>query len=116
MKKALLLTIFLGCTALLAGNTYRVELYKPITVNGTELKAGDCKIELLDNKVVFKQGKKTAELPATIENGSQKYVSTTLLTGEGNQPQEIRLSGTTTKITFEKGAVAKSGTGASGAN
>lgn len=108
MKKALLLTVFLGCTALFAGNTYRVDLYKPINVNGTTFKAGECKLEVLDNKVVFKQGKKTAEAPATIEQGTQKYLSTTVLAGDGDQPQEIRLSGTATKIVFDKSAATAS--------
>lgn len=104
MKKALLLTIFLGCTAAFAGNTYRFDLYKPINVDGAQLKAGDCKLEVLDNKVIFKQGKKTVELPATIEQGTQKYLSTTVLAGDGDRPQEIRLAGTTTKIIFGKAA------------
>ena len=107
MKKALLLTVILGCTAAFAGNTYKVDLYKPINVNGTELKAGECKLEVLDNKVIFKQGKKSAELPAKIEQGTQKYLSTTVLAGDGDQPEEIRLSGTTIKILFDNTSTAK---------
>ncbi|HVT93582.1 MAG TPA: hypothetical protein VHD76_12110 [Bryobacteraceae bacterium] len=102
MKKAFLLSFFLGGMALFAADAYRIDLYKPLNVNGTELKAGSCKIEILDNKVVFKQGKKTAELPATIEHGQQKYISTSVMAGDDREPEEIRISGTTTKITFAK--------------
>ena len=101
MKKVLLATILLGATAAFAAGNYRVELYKPITVNGTELKAGECKLELVDNKAVFKQGKKTVEVPVRIEQGTQKFLSTTVSVNEdSNQPQEIRLAGTTTKLIF----------------
>lgn len=103
MIEGIFLVILAGATSLFAAaNTYRVELYKPITINGTELKAGTCKVEVLDNKVVVTQGKTTAEAPAKIEQGSQKFYSTTVTVGQNsNQAEEIRLAGTNTKIVFE---------------
>lgn len=105
MRKALLVTLFLGATVAFAGNTYRVELFKPISVNGTQLKQGECKLQLIDNKVVFKQGKTTVEAPVKVEANGQKFLSTTVSVNEDtNQPNEIRLGGTNTKLLFESPA------------
>lgn len=105
MNKALIATIFFGATAFAASN-YRVELYKPITVNGIDLKAGECKLEVVDNKAVFKQGKKMVEVPVRIEQGTKKFLSTTVSVNEdSNQPREIRLAGTTIKLIFGEAVV-----------
>lgn len=118
MKKVLLATVIFSATAAFAGNNYRFELYKPISVNGTDLKAGDCKLEVVDNKAVFKQGKKTVEVPVRIEQGTQKFLSTTVRMNEdSNRPREIRLAGTTTKPIFGDAAsqdAKKAGEAASG--
>jgi hypothetical protein len=66
------------------------------------LKAGEYKLEVLDNKIVFKQGKKATEAAVRVEQGTQKYASTTVLSGDDGKPQEIRLSGTSTRIIFDK--------------
>ena len=84
-----------------AANTFSVNLYKTTVVNGTTFKAGECKLELKDNQVVLKQGKNTAEAPVKVENGSDKFSSTTVGYTDGNRIQEIRLGGTTTKVLFD---------------
>src|SRR5205807_1513458 len=87
-----------------AGTSYRLNLYRPTTVNGTELKAGEVKIELQDNKVILKQGKTTAEATVRVETGGQKFLSTSVGYGGDASPsdiQEIRLGGTSTKLLFE---------------
>ncbi len=102
MRKALWVTLFLGATTVFAGDTYRVELFKPISVNGTLLKQGECKLQLVDNKVVFKQGKTTVEAPVKVEATGQKFLTTTVSVNEDtNQPNEIRLGGTKTKLLFD---------------
>jgi hypothetical protein len=87
-----------------AGTSYHVNLYRPTIVNGTELKAGEVKVEIQDNKAIFKQGKTTAETTVKVENGSQKFLSTSVGYGGDASPndiQEIRLGGTSTKLLFE---------------
>ncbi len=99
----------LGLSVAYAASTYRVNLYRATTVNGTELKAGECKVELHDNKIVFKQGKVSAEASVKVETSGQKFLSTTVgYTGEGSGSslQEIRLGGTTTKVLFDQGNTA----------
>jgi hypothetical protein len=112
MKKALFATLVLGLATAYAGSSYRVTLYRSTVVNGTELKAGDCKVELHDNKIVLKQGKTTAESAVKVETSAQKYLSTSVgYTGEGsgNELQELRLGGTTTKVIFDQAATAVAG-------
>src|SRR5436305_7507282 len=79
------------------GNTYRVSLYQPTVVNGTTFKPGECKLELKDHTIVFKQGKNTAEATVQVENGPNKFDSTSVGYSDG-RVQEIRLGGTNTKL------------------
>jgi len=114
MKKALAVIFALGISAAFAANTYHVTFYKPTTVNGTQLKAGDVKLELQGDKVILKQGKTTVETNVTVQNSTHKFFDTSVgYDGEsaGNQIQEIRLGGTSTKLLFGAEKTAASGTG-----
>jgi hypothetical protein len=84
-----------------AAASYNVTFYQPVMINGSELKAGDYKLELKDKTAVLKQGKTVAEAPVTIENEAQKFQRTAVRL-EGMQVEEIRIGGTKTRIVFEK--------------
>ena len=104
MKKLLFVTSMLAASLAYAGSSYKFNLYRTTLVNGTELKAGEVKVELHDNKAVFKQGKTTAETTVKTEAAAEKFLSTSVgYAGEGsaNEIQEIRLGGTNTKLVFE---------------
>lgn len=104
MKKMLFATLLFALGAAYAASSYRVTLYRPTVVNGTELKAGDCKVELHDNKIVLKQGKVTAESAVKVESSAQKFPATSVGyagDGAGNELQELRLGGTTTKVILD---------------
>ena len=106
MKRALTVIFALGISVAYAASSYHVTLYKATTVNGTQLKAGDVKLELQGDKVVLRQGKTSVESNVTVQNGSQKFFDTSVgYVGDSanNQVQEIRLGGTTTKILFQAG-------------
>src|SRR5579864_4902953 len=106
MKKALAVMFALGIGVAYAASSYLVTLYKPTTINGTQLKPGDVKLELEGDKVVIKQGKTSVESSVTVQNASQKFLVTTVgYSGDSanNQVQEIRLGGTSTKLLFEAG-------------
>lgn len=110
MKKLTLAIIALASSLAYAGTSYRVNLYRPTVVNGTELKAGEVKVDIQDNKAVFKQGKTTAETTVRVENGTQRFLSTSVGYGgdaSPNEVQEIRLGGTSTKLLFESNAGTK---------
>lgn len=85
-----------------AASSYSVTFYQPVTVNGTELKAGDYKLELKDNGMaVIKQGKIMTEAPVKIENENEKFSHSSVRI-TGNQVDEIRLGGTSKRVVFEK--------------
>ncbi len=103
MKKILLTFTTLAVGAAMAGETYRVTLFQPSTVNGTTLKPGEYKLELKDNKAVIKAGKETVEADVRVESVDQKYPSTSVRYNSGNgqyKVEEIRLGGTKTKVVF----------------
>ena len=104
MKKAIAVIIALSLSVAFAASSYHVTLYKATTVNGTQLKPGEVKVELQGDKVILKQGKTTVETNVTVLNGDKKFLDSTVsYSGDSanNQVQEIRLGGTTTKILFE---------------
>ncbi len=108
-KKALVSLMILGAAMAFAGNAHRVNLYRATSVNGIEFKAGECKVEVHDNKLVMKQGKTTAEATVKVETATQKFPSTTVGyagEGSGKELQEIRLGGTPTKLIFESSTAA----------
>jgi hypothetical protein len=107
MKKVLAVMFVIGISAAYAASSYHVTLYKATTINGTQLKPGDVKLELQGDKVVIKQGKTSVESNVTVQNGSTKFADTSVgYVGEStnNEVQEIRLGGTSTKLVFETGA------------
>jgi hypothetical protein len=102
MKKVMTIAALLGMSLAYAGSNYSVTLYGPANVNGTELKAGDVKVQLQGDKAVFKQGKTTIEAPVRVETKANKFVATSVDTSEG-KIREIRIGGTTTVLLFGSG-------------
>src|SRR5437773_1956824 len=101
------LVVCLGTLALAAasaaGGAYRVTLYQPSVINGTELKPGDYRVEVNGNKATIKGDKQTVEASVNVEEASAKIATTTVryTTGDGkNKVEEIRLGGTKTKLVF----------------
>ena len=105
MKKAVAVMLAIGITSAYAGSTYQFTLYKPTTINGTQLKPGTVKLDLQGDKVVMKQGKTSAESNVIVKNGDHKFEasSVTYSADAPDQVQEIRLGGTATKLLFESG-------------
>src|ERR1700675_4709038 len=102
MIKRFVLLGLAGTFALIAGNNYQVSLYQPTSVNGTELKRGDVRLELSDTKAVLKQGKTMVEASVKIETAAQKYPRTQVGYKEGNHEiRDISLGGTTTRLLFQ---------------
>ncbi|MFN7992149.1 MAG: hypothetical protein U0Q18_01015 [Bryobacteraceae bacterium] len=112
MKKAALFVCLLAGAALASGKSFNVTLYEPSVVGGTELKAGDYKFEVVDQKLLIKHGKQVTEAPVKVETGDAKYSSTTVRydTQEGKpKVQEIRVGGTNMKVVLESQGVSQAG-------
>jgi len=76
-------------------------LFEPTMIGGTELKAGDYKCELQDQKIVLKHGHDSTEAAVKVETGESKYSSTavTFANADGkNKVEEIRVGGTNMKL------------------
>jgi hypothetical protein len=103
MKKLIVTFVCLAVMVASAAATHRVTLFQPSLVSGTELKPGEYKLDLQENKVVIRQGKTSVEAQVKVETGDQKFNSTSVrYAAEGGKyrVQEIRLGGTNTKLVF----------------
>jgi|ERR1700722_15491225 hypothetical protein len=84
-----------------AATSYDVTFYQPVMINGSELKAGDYKLELNDKTAVIKHGDSVTEAPVTVTNKGQKYERTAVRLNR-RQVEEIRIGGTNTRVVFDK--------------
>ncbi len=98
------LILFLTATiAFASAATYDVQLFQPSTVEGKELKPGEYKLILENDKAVIKKGKESVEASVKVENGDAKFNSTSVRYVSENgkmKVREIRLGGTNTKVVF----------------
>jgi hypothetical protein len=100
VKKLLLLFVVLGLSVASA-KTYQVKLFQDASLNGSDLKAGEYRMEFEDGKVVLRDGRKSVEAPARLETNGQKFGSTSVrMRNEDGKLKitEIRIGGTNTKV------------------
>jgi hypothetical protein len=103
-KKILLSFATVALAAASAASSYRVTLFQPSIVAGTELEPGRYKLTLKENKAVITSGKTSVEADVKAETADVKFSSTTVryVNGDGKyKVQEIRLGGTNTRLVFE---------------
>jgi len=108
MMKKLVVAFAILAVAMAFGGTvpstrtsFRITLQQPSVVNGTELRPGDYRLNIGDNKVTLVQGKVSVEAPAKIETVDLKFDSTAIrYTADGRKQvvSEIRLGGSKTKV------------------
>ncbi len=80
--------------------SYNVKLIQPSVVKATELKPGEYRINVENDKAIFVKGKDTVEAPVKVENVDQKFPSTSVRYTGGTTISEIRVGGTKTKLVF----------------
>jgi len=100
VRSALTITL-LAVGTIAQAATYHITLLKPSVVAGKELKPGDYKIEVDNDKAVISHGKTSVEAKVKTEEADKKYSSTTVryeLEGEKYKVQEIGIGGTKTKL------------------
>jgi hypothetical protein len=110
--KFMKLTFGLGTLALgiaSAASSYSVKINESMSIGGTQLKAGEYKVEMVGDKALFKIGKSVVEVPATLGKSDRMYPYTALVT-ENSKIVEIDFGGTTAKILFSP-AVKQQGAG-----
>jgi hypothetical protein len=103
MTKRFLLGFLLMALAIASAKTYNLNFNQTVTVGGTELKAGDYRLDLAGDKVVITNGKQSAESPVKVEEGDKKFGATAVRLSNADGKllvQEIQLGGTKTKLVF----------------
>ena len=103
MLKKFVLAFAILALAVASAATYRVTLVQPSVVKGNELKAGDYRLNVQNDKVTIINGKQSVEVPVKIENVEQTFDSTAVrYSDQGGKAtiSEIRLGGTKTKLVF----------------
>ncbi len=97
MKKIALLFVVMALSVAFA-ETYKVSLWQPALLGGTELKAGNYKVDVTDSKVVFTQGKNAvAESAVRVEKAGQTFNKSLVRFESENgkyRIREIRIGGT----------------------
>jgi hypothetical protein len=104
MTKKVLLSFATFAIAVASAATHKITLFQPTMVGNTELKPGDYKLSVQDNKAVISQGKTSVEAQVKTETADAKFNSTSVRfqNGDGKyRVQEIRIGGTNTRLVFE---------------
>ena len=103
MMKKLAIAFLFVALAVASAKTYSVTLFQDTVVAGTELQAGNYRLNLDAEKIVLTNGKRSVESAVKVEENTAKFNSTTVryANGEGkSRIQEIRLGGTKLKLVF----------------
>ncbi len=84
-----------------SGVHYKITLLQPSVVKGTELKAGEYRLQLVNETATITGQKLTVDVPVKVETNERKYDSTAIRYIEQNGKaivSEIRIGGTKTKL------------------
>jgi len=111
MKK--LIIAFAGLAlAVACAETHRITLNAPSVIKGTQLKAGDYKLDVKESSVVLVRGDTRVEVPVKVETVDKKNDGTTVIYSHENGKhivRAIKLGGTKTKLLFDDGVAAGGG-------
>jgi hypothetical protein len=105
MTMRIVLPFFLVAGLAVAGaRSYTVNLVQRSMVGTTELKPGEYKIEVNDQKATIRQGKVKTESPVRVEESDTKFDTTVVRyvnSADGKlRIHEIRIGGTRTRLLF----------------
>ena len=101
MNRLLVLCLATVGLVLAGAETHRITLFQDARMNGTDLKAGDYKMEVLGDKVVLRNGKVKVEASAKLETSTVKFSTNAIrfkTEGGKYEIQEIHVGGTKTKV------------------
>ncbi len=93
-----------GALSIVSAANYKVTLSQPSVLNGTELRAGEYRVELRDNKATVKGDKNVIEADVKIENSPTKFNTTSVRYEKADgkmRIQEMRLGGTNLRVIFD---------------
>ena len=94
---------FAGGSVPVKGPVYGLVLTENALVNGTALKAGEYRIQITPEKVIFSIGKVSHEFAAKVETAEKKFENNQVLynkQGDQNTVKHICLGGSKFKLLF----------------
>ena len=99
------LAFVIASAGMASATTYNIKLLETTNVHGTQLKAGEYKLDVDSGKAVFRHGKTTAEAPAKLATSERKYKDTKFVYDNGSEGQltlrEIDLGGSNVRVVLE---------------
>ncbi len=105
IKKFVLAFAILALAAAFAGSvsgiSYKITLMQPSVVKGTELKAGEYRLQILNETATITARKFTLDVPVKVETNERKYESNAIRYTEQDGKltiSEIRIGGTKTRL------------------
>lgn len=100
MLKKLIVSFSTVAVMVASAATYNVTLFQNATLDGKSLHAGDYRLEIKDNNVVFKHNKDVTEVAARTETTDRKFAQTIVRFNSKDEVTEICIGGTNKKIVF----------------
>jgi hypothetical protein len=104
MKKFVFAFATLALAAASAAEKYTITLFSPSIIGGQELKAGEYRLVVDNNKLSIKDGKRLIEADVKVESEAKKFDSTAVRYVGDKQVSEIRVGGSKTKLVLGSGA------------
>ena len=104
MLKKFVLAFGILALAVASAENYRVTLSQPTSVKGTQLKAGEYRLNVENSKCTLVSGKQSVEVGVKVETVDKKFDSTAIrykAVGDKQSISEIRIGGTKTKLVFD---------------
>ena len=105
MRRKLLVCFASLGLAMAGAKSYSLSLMDSAMLGGTELKAGDYRLEVVDQKAVIRAGKTEVQAPVKVETANAKFGRTTVLLAESGGKKriaEICIGGTNTRLLFSE--------------
>jgi hypothetical protein len=101
MMRRLLLSLTTLALVTASAASYRITLFQPSLISGTQLEPGEYKLEHDSTKVVISRGRQRVEASVKVETSDTPFSSTSVryVVRDGkSRVQEIRLGGTRTRL------------------
>jgi len=99
------LTLLFASAGFASATTYNVRILETTNVHGTQLKAGEYKLDVDNGKAVFRHGKTSTEAPAKVATGDKKFKDTKFVYDNAANGQlilrEIDLGGSNVRVVLE---------------
>lgn len=90
--------------SVMSAETYSIEIFRPVYLNGQELKTGEYRLDLQGDKLTVKRGRLTVETKVKVESLPEKARATALVcdqVGDRIQISAIQLKGSTSKLVVQ---------------